>query len=170
MSEQIVNKVAASGLVELDLAAFSPRAEQVAFDMKDVLWQEIVLKEKDFRSFVKQHDWSAYQGQNVAIYCSVVAIIPDWAFMLMTASVAPYASRVYVGTPAEMNADLYRRNIEAIDKEQYRDARLVVKGCGDVKVPTSAFADIVSHLQPVVRSIMYGEPCSTVPVYKKPKK
>lgn len=170
MSEQIKNKVAASGLVTLDLAEFSPRAEQVAFDMKDVLWQEIALKEKDFRSFVKENDWSIYQDKNVAIFCSVDAIIPDWAFMLITVALAPFANRVFVGTPAEMNADLYRRNIEVIDKELYRDTRLVVKGCGDVKVPTSAFADVVSHLQPVVLSIMYGEPCSTVPVYKKPRK
>lgn len=170
MSEQIKNKVAASGLVNVDLSDFAPQQAPVGFDMKDVLWQEMVLKEKDFRSFVKQNDWSAYQDQNVAIYCSVDAIIPDWAFMLIASALSPFAKRVFMGTPSEMNAELYRANIEAIDKEQYRDARLVVKGCGDIKVPTSAFVNVVSHLQPVARSIMYGEPCSTVPVFKRPKK
>lgn len=169
MSEEIVNKVAKSGLVNIDLAEYAPQSEQAEFDLKNVLWQELVLKEKDFRTFVKEHDWSHYSGKNVAIFCSADAIVPDWAFMLVASALAPFASRSYVGTPEEMTSVLFNERISRIDPETFRDARIVVKGCGDVDVPTSAFVELVNRLQPVVKSIMYGEPCSTVPVYKRPK-
>ena len=169
MSEEIVNKVAKSGLVNIDLAEYAPQNEHAEFDLKDLLWQELVLKEKDFRAFVKDHDWSQYEQKNVAIYCSVDAIVPDWAFMLVASALAPFASRTYVGTPQEMVSVLFNERISKIDPEEFRDTRIVVKGCGDVKIPTSAFVELVNKLQPVVKSIMYGEPCSTVPVYKRPK-
>lgn len=170
MSEEVVNKVAQSGLISLDLAELSPKGERAAFDLKDVLWQELVLKEKDFREFVKTNDWSAYQDQFVAIYCSTDAIVADWAYMLIASALAPYARRTVMGSPKELEAMLLHESIQKLDSAEYQDARIVVKGCGDVKIPTSAFVELVNKLQPVVRSIMYGEPCSTVPVYKRPKK
>lgn len=167
MSEQIVNKVASSGLITIDLAEFIPEGEVAAIDLKDLLWQELVLKEKDFRAFIKSNDWSVYQDQYVAVYCSADAIIPDWAYMLISAALAPYALRTFVGTPDAMNSMLLCEAIQQLDTDLYIDARVVVKGCGDIKIPAAAFVELVNVLQPVVKSIMYGEPCSTVPVYKR---
>lgn len=169
MSEEIVNKVAKSGLVTLDLGELAPTGERAAFDIADHLWQGLVLKEKDFREMVKTNDWSQYQDQYVAVYCSADAIVQDWAYMLVVSALQPFARRVVVGTPETMETMLFTEAIRAIDTEEYRDARIVVKGCGDIKIPPAAFAEVVNHLQPHVRSIMYGEPCSTVPVYKRPK-
>src|SRR5690606_16365406 len=170
MSETIVNKVAASGLVSLDLADLSPKGERAAIDLKDVLWQGLVLKEKDFREFVKTNDWSRYQNKFVAVYCSEDAIVQDWAYMLIASALAPYARRTVVASPAELETLLLHEAIHQLDVSQYTNARVVVKGCGDVKIPASAFVELVNKLHPVVGSLMYGEPCSTVPVYKRPKK
>jgi len=169
MSEEIVNKVAQSGLVTLDLGELAPKGERAAFDIADQLWQGLVLKEKDFRQFVKDNDWSHYNNKLVAVYCSADAIVPDWAFMLVVSALRLHAQRVVVGTPETMETMLFAEIIRALKTEDYRDARIVVKGCGDIKIPPAAFAEVVNHLQPHVRSIMYGEPCSTVPVYKRPK-
>ncbi len=170
MSTELVNKVAASGLISIDLAEFSPKGERAVVDLKDVLWQELVLKEKDFREFVKTHNWSSYQDKYVAVFCSADAIIPDWAFMLIASALAPYAQRTAVASPEELETILLHDAIREIDIAPYTDARVVVKGCGDVKFHASAFSELVNRLQPVVRSLMYGEPCSTVPVYKRAKK
>lgn len=169
MAEEIVNKVATSGLVNLDLSEFAPSDDIVRFDLKDLLWQELVLKEKDFRTFVKSHDWEQYNNKAVAVFCSADAIVPDWAFMLITASLTPFAKRVYQGTADQLRETLYLEHIRTIDAASFRGARVVVKGCSDEKVPTAAFVELVSVLQPVVKSLMYGEPCSTVPIYKQPK-
>lgn len=169
MSEKIVNKVAKSGLVTLDLSELAPAGSRSAFDLADHLWQGLVLKEKDFREMVKANDWSQYRDQYVAVYCSADAIIQDWAFMLVVSALQPFVRRVVVGTPETMETILFTEAIRSIKPEDYRDSRIVVKGCGDIKIPPAAFAEVVSHLQPHVRTIMYGEPCSTVPVYKRPK-
>ncbi|TVR39429.1 MAG: DUF2480 family protein [Cryomorphaceae bacterium] len=167
MAEEIVNKVAKSGLITLDLGELAPKADIVSFDLAEHLWQGLVLKEQDFRDMIKTHDWSQYQDQHVAVFCSADAIVQDWAYMLVASALQPYAKRVEIETPEAFRSMLFLDVIRALKPDEYRDARLVVKGCGDVKVPPAAFAAVVSHLQPVVKALMYGEPCSTVPVYKR---
>lgn len=167
MSDVIVNKVAQSGLVTLDLEQYLPAGESSSFDLKDHLFMGLILKEKDFREALKNLDWSSYAGKNVAVICSVDAIIPVWAYMLVTSYLQPVAHYVFVGTEAEMFKHLFLKNLSAIDTESFRDQRVVVKGCGEVTIDSYAYAEITRQLLPVVKSIMYGEPCSTVPVFKK---
>jgi hypothetical protein len=166
MSDAIVNKVAQSGLITLNLEDYLPKGEFVLFDLKDYLFMGLILKEKDFREALKNLDWSLYSGKNVAITCTADAIIPLWAYMLVTTYLQPVAKDVYVGTADEMQKHLFLQNISAIDHSQFADQRIVVKGCGDIPIGAFAYAELTKHLLPKVKSIMYGEPCSTVPVYK----
>jgi hypothetical protein len=167
IQENFVNKVAQSGLVTLDPASFYPEGERVVYDIKDNLFMELMLREKDFREFVKQHDWGQYQGKNVAVTCSADAIVPAWAYMLLANRLAPYAKEVVFGDLDVLETVLFVKSIAGMDAEQYRDQRLVIKGCGDVDVPVSAYVELTKKLTPVVKSLMFGEPCSTVPIYKK---
>jgi hypothetical protein len=167
MNEAIVNKVANSGLITLNLEAYLPSGEMESFDIKDHLFMGLILKEKDFREALKNLDWSIYAGKNVSIICTADAIIPLWAYMLVVTYLQPVANEVFVGTKEEMYRHIVLKNIGAIDVKEYEDQRVVVKGCGDVPVENYAYAAITSRLLPVVKSIMYGEPCSTVPIYKK---
>lgn len=166
MADVIVNKVAQSGLITLNLEDFLPEGECVAFDLKDHLFMGLILKEKDFRDALKKIDWSMYQNKNVTVTCTADAIVPLWAYMLVTAYLQPVAKDVYVGTTEEMEKHLFLKNIAAIDASQYNDQRIVVKGCGDIAIGPFAYAELTKRLLPNVRSIMYGEPCSTVPIYK----
>ena len=168
MSDAIVNKVAQSGLITLNLEDYLPRGEFAVFDLKDYLFMGLILKEKDFREALKGLDWSPYKDKNEAITCTADAIIPLWAYMLVTTYLQPVAGDVYVGTLEEMQKHLFLKNIAAIDASPYKEQRIVVKGCGDIPVGAFAYAELTKHLLPQVRSIMYGEPCSTVPVYKAP--
>lgn len=165
MSE-IVNKVAESGLITLDLELFYPKEEILSFDLKDHLFMGLILKEKDFRASLQSTDWSVYAGKNVALFCSADAIIPLWAHMLVTSYLRPVAKSVLSGTPEEARKQMFIDNIRAIDLAPFAGSRVVVKGCGDIQIGEYAFVEITSLLQPVVKSLMYGEPCSTVPVYK----
>ena len=167
MSELIVNKVANSGLITLDLETYLPKEPIVSFDLKDHLFMGLILKEKDFREALKAKDWQEYTDQYVNITCSAHAIIPMWAYMLVTSYLQPVAKDVYVGTVAEMQKHLFLKNLNAIDVQAFQDQRMVVKGCGDVAIDSYAYGEITKVLMPVAKSIMYGEPCSTVPVYKK---
>jgi hypothetical protein len=167
IQENIINKVAQSGLVTLDPAAFYPEGERVVYDIKDNLFQGLILREKDFREFVKTYDWSQYEGKNVAVTCTADAIVPAWAYMLLANRLAPYAREVVFGNEDVLETVLFVKNIANMDVEQYRDQRLVIKGCGDVQVPVSAYVELTKKLTPVVKSLMFGEPCSTVPIYKK---
>jgi hypothetical protein len=167
MSEAIVNKVANSGLITLNLEEYLPSGEMESFDIKDHLFMGLILKEKDFREALKNLDWSVYAGKNVSIICTADAIIPLWAYMLVVTYLQPVAAEVFVGTKEEMHRHLVLKNIAAIDVTEYADQRVVVKGCGEVPVENYAYAAITGRLLPVVKSIMYGEPCSTVPIYKK---
>ena len=167
MSEAIVNKVASSGLITLNLEDYLPKEEQVVFDLKDHLFMGLILKEKDFREALKNLDWSVYADKNVAITCSVDAIIPLWAYMLVTTYLQPVAKNIYVGTVEEMQKHLFLASIRAIKAEEYQGQRIVVKGCGDLPIGAFAYAEITNILLPHVKSLMYGEPCSTVPIYKK---
>jgi hypothetical protein len=167
MSETIINKVAGSGLITLNLETFLPEGDFVAFDLKDHLFMGLILKEKDFREGLKTLDWQQYQNKYVYISCTADAIIPVWAYMLVTTYLQPIAKDIFVGNEAEMKKVSFIKNISQINVEDYRDQRIVVKGCGDVQIDEFAYAEITKLLLPVVKSIMYGEPCSTVPIYKK---
>jgi hypothetical protein len=167
MSDLIINKVASSGLLTLDLETYLPKEEIISFDLKEHLFMGLILKEKDFREALKNTDWQQYAGKYITITCSVDAIIPVWAYMLVSAYLQPVAKDVYVGSTGDMQKHLFLKNLSQISIEEFRDQRVVVKGCGDVAIENYAYAEITKLLLPVVKSIMYGEPCSTVPVYKK---
>ncbi len=162
----IVNKVAGSGLVSFDLADYYHSGERVLYDIKDNLFHGLMLREKDFRAFLKEHDWEQYKDKNVAVYCSADAIVPTWAYMLLATKIEPYAHLVVFGDMNALEDALFREAIAKIDLEKYKDQRIVVKGCGDIPVPVSAYVEITRKLRPIVKSLMYGEPCSTVPLYK----
>lgn len=164
---EIVNKVAASGLITLDLEELYDQRPRVIYDLKDNLFQGLILREKDFRAFLKEHDWSAYEGKNVAIHCSVDAIVPSWAYMLLTLHLEPYAHSIVFGDEEKLIEKLFDDALAMINVEEYRDKRVVVKGCSKHPVPVSAYVEVTRLLKPVVRSLMFGEPCSTVPLYKR---
>ena len=165
----IINRVASSPLVTLDLEELYHPGERVLIDIAEVLFEGLILREKDFREYVKSVDGKQYEGKNVAIWCSADAIIPTWAFMLLATRIAPYAHMVVYGTLEQLEKALYLKALSSIDINHYRDKKVVIKGCGKIKVPDAAYVEITRLLTPVVSSIMYGEPCSTVPLYKKPK-
>ncbi|HZH94766.1 MAG TPA: DUF2480 family protein [Flavisolibacter sp.] len=167
MSDLMINKVANSGLLTLDLEKYLPQNNMITFDLKEHLFMGLILKEKDFREALKNMDWQPYAGKYVAVTCSVDAVIPVWAYMLLTTYLQPVAKDVYLGTEQELQQHLFLQNIEAINTEEFKDERVVVKGCGDTPIGNYAYAAITKVLLPVVKSIMYGEPCSTVPVYKR---
>lgn len=167
IQENIINKVAQSGLVTLDPAQFYAPGERVVYDIKDNLFHGLMLREKDFREFVKTHDWAQYQDKNVAITCTADAIVPAWAYMLLANRLAPYARQVVFGDADILETVLFVKEVAALDVEQYRDQRVVIKGCGDVPVPVSAYVELTQKLTPVAKSLMFGEPCSTVPIYKR---
>jgi hypothetical protein len=167
MSEVLVNKVANSGIITLDLEKYLPTGEMATFDLKDHLFMGLILKEKDFREALKNLDWAIYQNKNVVIICSVDAIIPVWAYMLVATYLQPVAKDIFTGSEAEMHKHLFLKNLSAIDTTEFNDQRIVIKGCGDVAIEGFAYAEITKLLKPVAKSIMYGEPCSTVPIYKK---
>ena len=164
---ELVNKIANSGLITLDLGVHFHAGERVLFDIKPHLFHELILKEKDFREFVKNHDWSQYEGKNVALICSNDAIVPKWAYMLLVTAIQPFANRVVYGNLETLDYILYMDAFADVDLEQYRDQRIILKGCGDPPVPISAYTEMTTRLLPIVKSLMYGEPCSTVPVFKK---
>lgn len=168
IQENIVNKVAQSGLLTIDLAKYSPNQDEIIiYDIKDNLFHGLILREKDFRKFVKEHDWSQYQDKHVGITCSTDAIVPTWAYMILANKLTPYAKSITFGTKDDIIRDQYTLAINAIDYDQYQDQRVVVKGCGDIFIPESAFVTFTAKLTQVAKSIMYGEPCSTVPVFKR---
>lgn len=167
MEEAIVNKVAQSSLETIDLEKFFPEGESIVFDLKAYLFMELILKEKDYRESLKKTDWSVYEKKNVCITCSADAIIPLWAYMLAVSYLQPAAKNVIVGNESFMHEVLFLRNLEKINIKDFEGKRVVVKGCGEKEIPASVYAEITRLLLPVVQSIMYGEPCSTVPVYKK---
>jgi hypothetical protein len=169
MENEITNKVASSGIITIDLEEFYPKGERKLIDIKAQLFQELILREKDFREYIKTNDWSIYQDCYVAIICSADAIIPTWAYMLMSLALEPYAKKISFGNLEQLESILYEEQLSKHDFEQYKDARVVVKGCGKLPVPTQAYVNLSAKLKPLAKSIMYGEPCSTVPLYKAPK-
>jgi hypothetical protein len=164
----IKNKIKESGLIQLDLSIFKPKLELFhGIDLSEQLWQGLVLKEKDFRLFIESNDWNLYQDKYVYIHCSADAIIPTWAYMLVAAKITGIARFLLAGSKLDLEKELIRIEIEKLDLSIYNDARVVIKGCADIVSPEYAMSLLVARLQPFVKSIMYGEPCSTVPVYKR---
>lgn len=169
MSTEIVNRVANSKLVTFDLEDFYPKGERVLFDIKDWLLEGFVLREKDFRESAKEFDWSIYKDAYVALTCSTDAVIPGWAYMLLTTYLSPYAKKVVVGDLDTLESLLYSELIQGLDVSEYQDKPVIVKGCSRKPVPQNAYIQLIQKLQPVARSIMYGEACSSVPLFKRPK-
>ncbi|MDX1940441.1 MAG: DUF2480 family protein [Saprospiraceae bacterium] len=169
MEEQLINRVAESGLVTLNLEDFFPKGEVIVFDLKDYLFMELILKEKDFREALKIHDWSQYQNKILLIYCSTDAIIPVWAYMLVTAYATPYAKDIFQGDAETYYKIAFAKALTDLDAAQYEQKRIVIKGCSNKPVPPAAYVELTRKLQPYAQSIMYGEPCSTVPIFKRPR-
>ena len=167
MTEEIINKVAQSPLITLDLEAYYPREKIAVFDLKPYLFMELILKEKDFREALQKTDWTQYNDMIVGVTCSADAVIPVWAYMLVATYLEPVAKDVIMGDEKKVIEHLLLRKLQAIDVKEYTDKRVVIKGCGDTPIGEFAYMEITKRLRPVVKSMMYGEPCSTVPVYKK---
>lgn len=166
--EEIRNKVKESGLISMDLADFKPNQSLiVSIDIADNLWQGLVLKEKDFRNYIDTYDWSQYKNLFVHIHCSADAIVPTWAYMLVASKLVGIARLALVGSKFELEKQVIALNILSIDVTDYIDGRIIIKGCADITSPEFAMVTLVQKLQPIAKSIMYGEPCSTVPVYKR---
>lgn len=169
VSDIIINKVAESGLVTLNLETFYPKEKIKIFDLKDYLFRGLIIKEKEFREALKNINWQQYANANVAVTCTADAIIPVWAYMLVATYLQPVAGNVILGDEKKLIETLLLRNISQVNTNEFKDKRVVIKGCGDLPIPESAYLQITSVLLPHVKSIMYGEPCSTVPVWKRSK-
>lgn len=167
IQENIVNKVAASGLITFNLEDYLEKGERLLYDIKDNLFHGLILREKDFREFVKEHDWQQYQDKNIAITCSADAIVPTWAYMLLANKMKPFANEVIFGNLDILETQLFSKALAKVNLSDYMDQRVVVKGCANPQIPISAYVEITALLTPVVKSLMYGEPCSTVPLYKR---
>lgn len=165
--KEIINKVASSALITFDLEEFYLPGERVLIDLKDQLFQGMILREKDLRDFIKANDWSAYQDKFVAITCSADAVIPTWAYMLIAIALKPYAKAIEFGSLEKLEEKLFEDALEKVDWEQFRNSKMVIKGCSKVNVPPSAYVKTVAKLQPLAASLMFGEACSTVPLFKR---
>ncbi|MFT6245506.1 MAG: hypothetical protein ACJA0U_001216 [Salibacteraceae bacterium] len=164
---EIVNKVVNSGLISIDLGNYKPNVAIEGIDITDQLWQGLVLKEKDFRIWIKENDWSKFENKAVYIHCSADAIVPTWAYMLIGSQLEQIGSDYIVGSKNDLEKNLILARIKEDDLEKFKEGRVIIKGCADIATPEYAMVELVRHLQPVVKSIMYGEPCSTVPVFKR---
>ena len=167
MSDKIVNRVANSGLVNFNLEAYYPKGQRQLIDLKDWLFEGLILKEKDFRQAVKDYDWAQHQDQYVAIDCSADAIVPVWSYMLISNAISPYAKKVVKGNLENLESFIFHELINTLDINPFKNQRVIVKGCSSLPIPESAYVAITNKLSPVVKSIMYGEACSSVPIYKK---
>jgi hypothetical protein len=164
---EFVNKVAESGLITIDLETWYPKEEILVLDLKDYLFMGMIVKEKEFREALKKTDWEVYTNKMVSVICSADAIIPSWAFMLVASYLQPVCKELALATPEEMRKQIFLRNLQAINPADYKDQRVIIKGCGDTQIGNFAYLEATKILRPVVRSLMYGEPCSTVPVFKR---
>ncbi|MFZ9982219.1 MAG: DUF2480 family protein [Cyclobacteriaceae bacterium] len=167
MSEEIKNRVADAGLITFDLEDFYKEGERVVFDIKPLLEQELILREKPFREFVKSNDWSGFSEKHVAIFCSLDAIVPVWAYMLLVAALEPYAKTIVYGDLDKLEEKLFLNSLATVDWTAYSGTRVFVKGCSKARVPEGVFVEVTARLKPFVSGLMFGEPCSAVPVFKK---
>ena len=169
MDKEIVNRVAQSKLVTIDLEDFYPEGDRVQIDLKPWLYQGLILKEKDFREAVKAHNWNSYSGKYVHVTCSSDAIVPSWAYLLVSIELAPHAKKTVVGSRELLEDLLYDEVIRELPLEPYRDVPVIIKGCSNKVIPDTAYANLVQKILPVASSVMYGEACSSVPLHKKKK-
>jgi hypothetical protein len=169
VEDQIVNKVANSSLVTFDLEKYYEPGDRVLIDIKEQLYEGLILREKDFREFIKDHDWAQYKNKFVAITCSADAIVPTWAYMLLAVALNPFAKKIVFGSLEQLEIEIYRSALSAIDWTTFENAKVVVKGCSKIDVPTAIYIETINRLKPRANSLMFGEPCSTVPLFKKPK-
>jgi hypothetical protein len=170
MENEIINKVASSGIISIDLEEFYQKGERKVIDIKDQLFQGLILREKDFREYIKTNNWEEYKNCFVAITCTADAIVPTWAYMLISLALQPFAKKISFGNLETLETILYEEQFSKINFENYKDARIVIKGCGSLPVPINAYTSLSARLKPYAKSIMYGEPCSTVPLFKALKK
>jgi len=167
MTDQIVNRVEKSGIVDVNLSDYYPEGERVVYDIKDDLYEGLLLKEKDFREHINNTDWSEYKDKFVAITCTADAIVPTWAYMLLTSKIEPHAKMTIWGDLETLETILFRSELKQLNLDEFKGKPVVIKGCGEHPVPTSAFVEFTNLIRPLAKSIMYGEPCSTVPIYKQ---
>lgn len=167
MPDEIVNRVSQSKLITFDLEDYYPEGRRVVLDIKEWLYEGFILKEKEFRTYITEYNWEQYASSYVALTCSTDAIIPGWAYMLIASKLQPYAKMVVIGSLEELETSLYQSIIENIDVSPFKDKMLIVKGCSNKPVPPNAYVWIISKLQTVTKSVMYGEACSSVPLYKR---
>ena len=169
MSKEIINKIANSKLITIDLEDYYPQGKRVVIDIKNWLFEEIILKEKDFRTSVNEHDWTQYQDNFVALTCSSDAIIPSWAYMLITTNLASFAKKIIVGDLSELETAIFQEIISDLHVDEYKNCPIILKRCSEKEIPETAYVQLVSKLIPVAKSVMYGEACSTVPLFKMKK-
>ncbi len=169
MENEIINRVANSQLITIDLEDYYPSGKRLLFDIKDWLFQEIILKEKDFRAFVDAHNWAQYQDYFIALTCSVDAIIPSWAYLLIATKISPFAKKVIVGHLELLETVIYQDIIQNLDISDFNNKPIIIKGCANKPIPASAYTLLIEKIQPVAKSILFGEACSTVPLYRKKK-
>ncbi len=170
MSPEIINRVAKSPLVEIDLEKYYPKGKRIVYDLKDNLYKGLILKEKELRNFLKTNHWESYKGKHVALVCSVDAVIPVWAYLLLTTYLTPYADTIVYGSLEVLEYALFHKTIEKIDIQSFKNKKIIIKGCSHLPIPESAFVELIGKLQPVVSSLMYGEACSNVPIFKRKNK
>ena len=167
MAEEIINRVANSKLKVIDLEDYYPNGKRILFDIKDWLLEGLVLREKDFRVYVAEHDWSQYQDCYVALHCSTDAIVPDWAYMLISIELQEYSKLTVIGSLTELESIIYTSIISDLDLSIYKDLPVIIKGCAQKPVPANALVLLSQRLKPIAKSIMFGEACSSVPLFKK---
>ncbi|MFD1161585.1 DUF2480 family protein [Hwangdonia seohaensis] len=167
MKDEIINRVANSKLITVNLEDYYPDGKRVLFDIKDWLFEGFVLREKDFRQKASEHDWSQYQGSYVALTCSTDAIVPAWAFMLLSVHLEPFAKKTIIGNLENLETSIYQDVLKSLDVSEYADKPIIIKGCSKKPVPQNAYIMLATKLKPVAKSIMYGEACSSVPLFKK---
>ena len=169
MSDEIINRVANSKLVTIDLEDYYPDGKRMLLDIEDWLLEGLVLREKDFREQASEHNWEQYKNSFVALYCSTDAIVPAWAYMLLSTYLEPYAIKTVIGDLNTLETSIYQDIISELDVSEFQDKPLIVKGCSNKPIPDNAYIQLTTKLKPIAKSIMYGEACSSVPLYKKPK-
>ncbi|WP_420603378.1 DUF2480 family protein [Flagellimonas sp.] len=167
MEKEIINRVAQSKLVTFDLEELYPIGKRELLDIKDWLYEGIILREKEFRNALEEHDWSSYKDAHVALTCSTDAIVPGWAFMLVTSKLNSYAKKVVIGSLEDLEASLYQTVLDSLDYSEFKDKPVIIKGCSNKPVPENAYIMAMTKMQQVAKSVMYGEACSAVPLYKR---
>lgn len=168
-NNEIVNRVANSGIITLNFDEILTEIQTAQFDLEPFLWQGLALKEKDFREAIKNYDWSKFQNQHVAVFCTADAIIQTWAFMLIASKLQEQNATAYFCQPVDLPEFLALNYIQNLNAETFANARVVVKGCGTFNLSPNCYVALTQKLQPIVKTLLFGEPCSTVPVYKQPK-